>query len=267
VFGKFLSQNGLHLRTLTNLSVQLRWTTHFVFFIISLLGKTESSSSPSPSESLSPSTSLSDARLLLRLLTPVLKATLAKTGIAFLSECMESLGGQGYVEEGGIGVLYRDTQVNAIWEGTTNVLADDMLRVLRGRSSTATWDALDGYISRNIENAEKVVRSGTCRRLGTFPRRLRGVYERWRGGMMREEGVVRIHAREMVLLLGRIVGAVEMMGDAMRDGDEIEMECCERIFEFEKQGWDIDAVTSLKMDQRIVFGEEVAGTGTVQAKL
>ena len=147
---------------------------------------------------------------------------------------MESLGGQGYVEEGRIGVIYRDTQVNAIWEGTTNVLADDMLRVLRGKSCAAIWDALDRYVSRNVEIVERCVKSGKSDKLGTFPKRLKGVYDKWRGKMMNHEGVVRMHARDLVLLLGRIVGVVEMMVDAAGDGNEIEIECCERVFDFKR---------------------------------
>src|ERR1700738_3466363 len=118
------------------LAVQLRHVTHLTFFVISLLGKTEV---PSPS-STDPHSA--DASLLLRLLTPVLKASVAKRAVWFMSECMECLGGQGYVEEGGIAQHYRDVQVNAIWEGTTNVLADDMLRVLRGKSGPETLKSL-----------------------------------------------------------------------------------------------------------------------------
>ena len=111
------------------------------------------------------------------------------------------------------------------------------------------------------------MKSGKSDKLGTFPKRLKGVYDKWRGKMMKDEGVVRMHARDLVLLLGRIVGVVEMMVDAAGDGNEIEIECCERVFDFKNQGWNCDAMTSLKMDQRIVFGEDIEVTGTVQAKL
>ena len=79
---------------------------------------------------------------------------------------------------------------------------------------------------------------------------------------------MRSHAREMVLWLGRVVGAAEMMCDAAGDGDEIEIECCERVFDFKNQGWEGDAKSALRMDQRIVFGGEIASDGTaLQAKL
>ena len=44
---------------------------------------------------------------------------------------MECLGGNGYVEEGAAARIYREAPVNAIWEGSGNVMALDVLRVLQ----------------------------------------------------------------------------------------------------------------------------------------
>jgi hypothetical protein len=215
--------------------------THLNFLVINLLGKTEFPPT---------STNIADAHLLLRLLTPVLKATVAKTAVPFLSECMECLGGQGYVEEGGIGVLYRDTQVNAIWEGTTNVLADDMLRVLRGKAGPSTLKALDRYFANAVTESEK------CAKLGDCPQRYKRIYEKWRGRINGDKDVVTAHARELVLWLGRLIGAMEMMIDAASDRDDIEVECCKRVFDVKNLGWDGDAKTNMEWDRRIVFGDK-----------
>ena len=43
---------------------------------------------------------------------------------------MECLGGNGYVEESILPRLYREAPVNAIWEGSGNVMCLDVLRVL-----------------------------------------------------------------------------------------------------------------------------------------
>ena len=43
---------------------------------------------------------------------------------------MECLGGNGYVEERTLARLYREAPVNAIWEGSGNVMALDVLRAL-----------------------------------------------------------------------------------------------------------------------------------------
>jgi putative acyl-CoA dehydrogenase len=78
--------------------------------------------------------------LLRRLLTPVAKYWVCKRGAAFAQEAMECLGGNGYVEAGGEGVMariYREMPLNSIWEGAGNIMALDLLRVLRQGEAVA----------------------------------------------------------------------------------------------------------------------------------
>ena len=73
-------------------------------------------------------------RLMARLLTPVAKFWICKRGSHLAQEAMECLGGNGYVEEGGEGVMarvYREMPLNSIWEGAGNIMALDLLRGLR----------------------------------------------------------------------------------------------------------------------------------------
>jgi putative acyl-CoA dehydrogenase len=75
-----------------------------------------------------------------RLLTPVAKFWICKRGSAFAQEAMECLGGNGYVEEGGQGVMariYREMPLNSIWEGAGNIMALDLLRALRQQDAAA----------------------------------------------------------------------------------------------------------------------------------
>ncbi|MCF1502779.1 isovaleryl-CoA dehydrogenase [Afifella sp. H1R] len=65
-----------------------------------------------------------------RLMTPVAKYWICKSAQPFLAETMECLGGNGYVEESIMPRLVREAPVNAIWEGSGNVMALDVLRVL-----------------------------------------------------------------------------------------------------------------------------------------
>jgi putative acyl-CoA dehydrogenase len=67
-----------------------------------------------------------------RLLTPATKYGICKTAPAFIYEAMECLGGSGYVEESMLPRLYREAPVNAIWEGSGNVMCLDVLRALKG---------------------------------------------------------------------------------------------------------------------------------------
>src|SRR3954451_4834275 len=66
----------------------------------------------------------------MRLLTPAVKYWVCKSAPAFLYEAMECLGGNGYVEEGILARHYRESPVNAIWEGSGNVMCLDVLRAL-----------------------------------------------------------------------------------------------------------------------------------------
>src|SRR5262249_41773643 len=75
--------------------------------------------------------------MLLRMLTPIVKLTTAKQAVACASEILESFGGAGYVEDTGLPRLLRDAQVLPIWEGTTNVLSLDVMRVLKAAGGGA----------------------------------------------------------------------------------------------------------------------------------
>jgi putative acyl-CoA dehydrogenase len=66
-----------------------------------------------------------------RLMTPVSKFWVCKLAPPLVAEAMECLGGNGYVEESGLPRLYREVPVNSIWEGSGNVMALDVLRVLQ----------------------------------------------------------------------------------------------------------------------------------------
>jgi putative acyl-CoA dehydrogenase len=65
-----------------------------------------------------------------RLLTPALKYWICKSAPALTYEAMECLGGNGYVEESMLARLYREAPVNAIWEGSGNVMCLDVLRAM-----------------------------------------------------------------------------------------------------------------------------------------
>jgi putative acyl-CoA dehydrogenase len=66
----------------------------------------------------------------MRFLTPVVKYWVCKSAPGFLYEAMECMGGNGYVEEGILARHYREAPVNAIWEGSGNVMCLDVLRAL-----------------------------------------------------------------------------------------------------------------------------------------
>src|SRR6185503_10388018 len=117
-FGAPLSEKPLHMDTLASLQAEAEAAFHLAFYIAELTGRSEAGE-----------INEHDARLL-RLLTPIMKLTTAKQAVAVTSEVLESFGGAGYIEDTGLPVLLRDSQVLPIWEGTTNVLSLDTLRAI-----------------------------------------------------------------------------------------------------------------------------------------
>ncbi|HEX7025405.1 MAG TPA: acyl-CoA dehydrogenase family protein, partial [Gemmatimonadales bacterium] len=124
-FGAPLSEQPLHADTLGGLQAEFEGAVHLTFRVAELLGSEEDGG-------------------LLRLLTPLAKLTTARQAVAVTSECLEAFGGAGYVEDTGIPRLLRDAQVLPIWEGTTNVLALDVVRaVVRDKAGLPLLDRLE----------------------------------------------------------------------------------------------------------------------------
>jgi len=118
VFGRRLLDQPLHRATLARLWADFEAAFRLAFFAVECLGEVEQGP-PSPQR-----------RALLRVLTPLAKLWTGKLAVAIASEACEAFGGAGYIEDTGVPELLRDAQVYPIWEGTTNVLALDVLRAL-----------------------------------------------------------------------------------------------------------------------------------------
>lgn len=79
-----------------------------------------------------------------RIMNPVAKYWVCKRAPGFMYEAMECLGGNGYVEESVLGRLYREAPVNAIWEGSGNVMCLDVLRAI-DRDPEGLESVLSGF--------------------------------------------------------------------------------------------------------------------------
>ena len=69
-------------------------------------------------------------RAFARIATAVAKYWVCKRTPRMIYESMECLGGNGYVEESILPRLYREAPMNAIWEGSGNVICLDVLRAI-----------------------------------------------------------------------------------------------------------------------------------------
>jgi hypothetical protein len=143
-FGAPLAQKPLHLDTLAALQAEFEGALHLTFFVVELLGRSEAGRASAEQAEL------------LRLLTPVAKLITGKQVVAVLSEVIESFGGAGYVEDTGLPVLLRDAQVLPIWEGTTNVLALDVLRALHSMNGLETLRRELGFVLQGLREPELV---------------------------------------------------------------------------------------------------------------
>ncbi|MFD4710028.1 acyl-CoA dehydrogenase family protein [Streptomyces sp. NPDC058430] len=78
------------------------------------------------------------ARELVRVLTPLAKHTLCKRARSVTGEAMEIRGGNGYIEDWVNPRLVRDAHLGSIWEGSSNVIALDVLRCMRRQGAHHT---------------------------------------------------------------------------------------------------------------------------------
>ena len=77
-----------------------------------------------------PPASSEQARALRRVATAIGKYWVCKRGASTAAEALECLGGNGYIEEAPMARLYRDIELNTVWEGAGNVAALDVLRAV-----------------------------------------------------------------------------------------------------------------------------------------
>ena len=79
-----------------------------------------------------------------RIANATLKYWICKRAPSHAVECLECLGGNGYVEESGLPRLYREAPLASIWEGSGNVQCLDVLRAMV--KSPASVEAFFGEV-------------------------------------------------------------------------------------------------------------------------
>jgi putative acyl-CoA dehydrogenase len=120
-----------------------------------------------------------EAHAFARLAVAVTKYWISKRCPSLVYEALECHGGNGYVEEGAMPRLYREAPLNAIWEGSGNVICLDVLRTLQKEPA-----ALEGL------HAEFNASNRLDSRLDTWVRRTREMLEDPRG--------LEVRARQLV---------------------------------------------------------------------
>ena len=127
VFGKLLKEQPLHIVSFS----KLKFITEGCLLLTMHLGKLQGICEWEKNKK--------DKIELLRILLPLSKLFTAKMSIHVCSEGMECLGGNGYMENSYVPNILRDSFVLSIWEGTTNVLALDFIRVYENNKNVVDY--------------------------------------------------------------------------------------------------------------------------------
>jgi acyl-CoA dehydrogenase len=90
------------------------------------------------------------ASVLARIMTPLIKFRACRDARKVTGDAMEVRGGCGYVEEWVEPRLLRDAHLGSIWEGTSNIVALDVLRAIR---KTDALPALAAHWQRQLDQA------------------------------------------------------------------------------------------------------------------
>lgn len=105
---------------------------------------------------------------LARILTPLAKYWICKRAPYLVYEAMEAHGGAGFVEEYPLARMFRQSPLNAIWEGSGNVIALDVLRALQKdvvarqalHDELAVLDGEEGPVRDRLRAVEIMISDG-----------------------------------------------------------------------------------------------------------
>lgn len=258
-----------YVRSLAKMHVDYKANVLLSIFVATLLGVVEQADIESfrkttkaagrpvpPAEATSTVPNPAAAIHIYRLLTPVLKGLTAKAAIAGLSECMECMGGVGYLENDdmqfNIARLYRDVQVCSIWEGTTDMMSHDVVRVWFGKTSKEVISAMDEWI--------QTVTGSTASMLKQEASWVAKSWEDYKYFMSTEErGEIELRSRLLMEKLGDIVMGALLLLDASSDSDGIAIDALQAWLEDKSQNQRPMSGTgdwqqAVERNKRLVFG-------------
>jgi alkylation response protein AidB-like acyl-CoA dehydrogenase len=252
---KLLCDVPAHVRGLAQEHVKYTAHMHLSFFIAALLGRSEGSKEASTAASSIIPRDINRINALYRLLTPIAKAQTALSAINGLRACMESLGGVGYLEnedpELNIARLFRDANVLAIWEGTTDIMADDFVRVIkRGKEGDKVLEYFEEWLDDSFRNAESAGLKAEASKLKTVAEKI------LRELRTKDKEELAWRGRDYLKDVDWLVCGCLLIHDTVRDGDAVAREVMLRWIHTtgdSSRNWREESA----WDRKIVFGDEV----------
>ncbi|RHZ63629.1 putative acyl-CoA dehydrogenase [Aspergillus thermomutatus] len=268
----------MHLRLLAELEVRHRAAMQLGFLTVGVMGVVENPQTQAEAGGVPGHVPRGkEATVVFRALTAVSKAVISKMAVLGIQECQEAMGGVGYMDEPdepefNVSRLLRNTAVNSIWEGTTNVLASELVRFLLARDHFAVFAAW----------AERVL--GMIR-TGSLAQALDQAWTAFKGKVSGDVASVLADGRRVMFTLAWILMGALLALDAERDGDAVAAEVARRWILAGEGGvgdtvhrgivrpyGDVDEKDHASWDCRIVWGVElpegrVAGHRSLKNKL
>lgn len=247
--GTRLSSVPLHMKSLAKAHVTYRAHLALDIFVAALLGRTEQPKAQLPD--LVPS-SAQDASCLLRLLGSVAKATAAMDCVGVLQTGMESLGGVGYLENDemafNVARLFRDCSAILIGEGTTDVIATDVVKVLKGNIGPYVVQAYARWVESALPKKESMVPEATI------------ITQQWAElqsaiSSNTLESLIR-DGREIMQRVCKLTAGVLLLADAARDDNAVALEVARRWIQPATLLSGSSVEQELLLDQQIVFGDQ-----------
>ncbi|OJJ55024.1 hypothetical protein ASPSYDRAFT_158720 [Aspergillus sydowii CBS 593.65] len=213
----------MHLRLTADMEGRHRAAMEVGFFTVAVMNVVENGSVTSDSRSKLEHLPKAgnEATVVFRCLTALAKAVVSKMSIIGIQECQEAMGGVGYMDEAdepefNISRILRNTLVNSIWEGTTNVLASEFVRVLvRGNN----FSVFAGWVERVLRLlGAGELREALTEAWGVF----KGKIQSMEGSMILADG------RRAMFSFAWILNGLLLVLDAQRDGDAVTTEIARR---------------------------------------
>lgn len=258
----------MHLRLLADLEVKHRGVMNLAFFTIAVMGLVENKVSQ-PSDLKHLPRPGKEVNVVFRTLTATTKAVVSKMSVAGIQECQEAMGGVGYMDEAdepefNLSRILRNTLVNSIWEGTTNVLASEMARFLLKSDNLVV---LGSWLDRALALIETTSLRDSLNDAWTTLR------TRFSAGAKAPEAVL-ADARRYMFTLAWIMCGTLLALDAERDRDPVSMEIANRWVVHTEGGvgdmpfhdivtardFQADGENHVQWDCRIAWGIELPAT-------
>lgn len=170
-FQKALIDQPIMQNVLADIAIEAEAAAWLAFRLFAALDRQEGSASE---------------RLLARVGAPIAKYWIARRAPVVVTEALECHGGNGFIEENPMARLYREAPLNAIWEGSGNVICLDLLRSLAREEGAV-----------DVLRAELMAAAGADRRYNAALKRLEGELPE----LMRNEGQARRLTEKLALLL------------------------------------------------------------------